>query len=284
MFVEVVELVKSIPVIMWSGVVGAFLALAGVMLSNSSGNRRLEIQLRHDAQERAKDKISNLRKEVYLKAVEDIALVNVQISTVANRDLTKLDIGAELQTISASMEKVRIVGEGLTAKVAEELGCAYGILIVSLLPKIVSVQSAQLDIDINDSGYNKAFAESTRVLGEIQRFNEAARQDVEIFQALQRSYQWFSNRSQEYLDARGLAYQQRDQKLREFSEALLPEMKEISKIQLKLIASIRGELGLPVDLPELQRRLERHWNVMAATYGDAMKGVQAEISESNSEG
>ncbi|MGE8062755.1 hypothetical protein [Pseudomonas sp. NPDC089547] len=275
-WLEILELLKSIPSAVWSGVVAALSALAVVTISNRSSNKRLEIQLKHDTEEKAKDKISNLRKEVYLKAVEDISSINTHISAIASRDLTKTDLNAELQMITASMEKLKIVAEPETAKVADELSQAYGILILSLLPRFVPLHEALSDIEINGDLYDKSFADACRVLRQMQDFNEQARQDMMVFEALQRSYEWFSDQSEQYADARAAAYKQRDERLLEFNAGLLPEMKKIAKIQLRLAMSIRKELSLTFDAAEMERRLERSWAVMGASYGDAMKGLREE--------
>ncbi|MCO7535894.1 hypothetical protein NJH24_14040 [Pseudomonas asiatica] len=282
MSLEFVEYLGLIPSTVWSGIVAASSALAGVLISNHSSHKRLEMQLKHDASEKAKDKISNLRKEVYLKAIEDISSTYIHMSTIASRDLTKTDLNAELHTITASMEKLKIVAEPETAKVAEDLSQAYGVLVLNILPKMVPLQDAQSDIQINDDLYNKSFADASRILQQMHSFTEEARQDIVVFQALQRSYEWFSNQSQEYADARAAAYDQRNERLLEFNRDLLPRMKELSKIQLKLTACIRNELSLFCDVADMERRLERTWAVMEAGYSDAMKGLQAELGDSKS--
>ena len=276
MWLETVGLLKLVPSAVWSGVVAAVSALVVVFISNRSSNKRLEIQLKHDADEKAKEKISNLRKEVYLKAVEDISSTNIHISAIASRDLTETGVNSELETITASMEKLKIVAEPETAKVAEELSQAYVLLILSVLPRIVPLHDARSDIEINDDLYNKSFADASRVMQQMHRFNEEACQDMVHFQALQRSYEWFSNQSEEYAEARTAAYKRRDELLLEFNAGLLPRMKELSKIQLRLTGCIRKELSLSFDLAEMERRLERSWAVMAASYSDAMDGLQAE--------
>lgn len=274
MYVDILACLKSVPDVVWSGIIAACVALAGVMISNASNTRRLLMQLSHDAREKANEKINHLRREVYLKAVEDIAIVNIQLATIANRDLAKFDISLELQTISSSMAKLKIVAEPETAKVADELNAAFGVLFLSVLPKLVPLQEAQTDIDINDSAYQSSSLERSRVLRDIQKFNEEDRQDASVRQALQKSFDWFQAQAEQYAEARALACQRRDVRQREFNAMLLPEMKELSKNQLKLIVSIRKDLGVSTDMAEMQRQLERHWAVMEAGYGDAMKGLK----------
>jgi hypothetical protein len=274
MYCETIEYLRSVPDVIWSGVIASCITLAGVMLSNWSNTKRLEKQLSHDAKERANDKISNIRKEVYLKAVEDIATTNIHVATIADRDLTKSDMSIEFQTIAATMEKLKIVAEPKTAILAAELNVQFGALVLKLLPKLVPLHEARSDIEINNTAYDKALADASRVMQEIHKFNEDGRQDVAILQALQKSHDFFRHQFEQYAEARSQAYEKCDVRLRAFNEELLPQMKELSKTQLKLIVSIRNDLGVTTDVGELQRQLERHWAVIEAGYSDAMNDLQ----------
>ncbi|MNT94774.1 hypothetical protein D3C72_2365300 [compost metagenome] len=57
---------------------------------------------------------------------------------------------------------------------------------------------------------------------------------------------------------------------------LFPEMKELSKVKLKVFVAIREDLGIACDVADFQRQLERQWAVMEASYGDAMKDLKGD--------
>lgn len=274
MYCEAIEYVRSIPDVIWSGVIASCITLSGVMLSNWSNTKRLEIQLSHDGKERAKDKISSIRKEVYLKAVEDIATTNIHVATIADRDLTKSDMNLEFQTIAATMEKLKIVAEPKTALLAAELNVQFGALVLELLPKLVPLHEARSAIDINNSAYENSLADASRVMRDIHKFTEDGRQDVAVLQALQRSYDFFRKQFEQYAEARSQAYERFDVRSRAFNAELLPQMKDLSRTQLKLIVSIRSDLGVTTDVAELQRQFERHWTVTEAGYSNAMQNLQ----------
>lgn len=273
---EIIELIKLVPDVIWSGIVASAITLFGVMVSNKSNTSRLLLQLNHDATEKSKERISKLRHEVYLKAIEDIHVTNIQLGALANRDLTKSDMTLEFQVITASMAKLKLVAEPETTRLAGELGVAFGALFLKLLPQVLIVQNAKTDIEVNDSSYSSAFAEASRVLRDMQKFTEEGRQDWVVHKTLQDSYEFYSSQAQKYVDARALAYDVHGDKLREFNAMLQPEMKELSKVQLKVLVAIRKDLGIACDVADLQRQLERHWAVMEAGYGDVMKDLKGE--------
>ena len=265
---------KAVPNVVWSGIVASCITLLGVMLSNGSNTKRLKLQLDHDAREKSKDKVNNLRKEVYLKAVEDIEATNIHLSTLADRDLANLNMNAEIQAIGASIAKLKLVAEPETARLAGELSAAFGALFLKLMPRLVPLLEAKSDIEINDSAYMSSSAEASRIMREIHKFNEEGRQDADIFQVLQRSYEFFCDQAKQYADARSLAYDERQVRLNQFNAMLLPDMKELSKLQLKVRIAIRNDLGIASDIADLQQQLERHWAVMEAGFGDAMRDIK----------
>lgn len=109
----------------------------------------------------------------------------------------------------------------------------------------------------------------------MNRLKEEGRQDRIVFQNLQGSYEFHSNQAQQYAEAVALAYENLHAALREYSMKVFPEMKELSKLQLKVMVAIRTDLGIACDVADLQRQLERQWAVMEAAYGDAMKNLKA---------
>lgn len=284
---EIINFIKTVPDVIWSAllasgialfgvVVASGITLFGVMLSNKSNTSRLMLQLDHDASEKSKEEISNLRREVYLKAIEDIEVTNLHISNLPSRDLTNLNLTSELQAITGSIARLRLVAEPKTSILAGELGVAFGALFLKLLSPLGVVQDAKAKIEINNKLYESLSAEASRVMREMNKFNEEGRQDAIIFKALLNSHEFFSSQAEKYADALTLAYEKLTVGLREFSMMLFSEMKELSKFQLKVMVAIREDLGIACDVADFQRQLERQWAVMEAGYSDAMKDLSGE--------
>lgn len=276
MLSEIICFLKSVPDVIWSAIVASGITFFGVMLSNRSNTNRLVLQLNHDASEKSKEKISNLRREVYLKAIEDIEITNVHIGNLATRDLTNLNLTPELSAITASMAKLKLVAEPKTSILVGDLSVEFGALFLKLLPQLAVIQSARTGIEINNSLHDSSSAEASRRLNDMHKFNEEGRQNTTVFQTLKNAYDFFSEQAQQYADARSLASDVFNMRLQEFNAMLLPEMKELHKIQLKVAIAIRKDLGIACDVAELQRQLERHWAVMEAGFGDAMRDIKKE--------
>ena len=87
---------NGVPAIVWSGLLGASLALGGVLISNSGNNRRLKVQLQHDAIEKNKDRVTNMRREVYLKAVEDMTVASQHLGNLPQRDVLESNLALDM--------------------------------------------------------------------------------------------------------------------------------------------------------------------------------------------
>ncbi len=66
--------------------------VGGVLISNGSNTKRLKLQLQHDANEKTKERTAALRREVYLRAVEELVKANAHLATLPQLDLSKTNL------------------------------------------------------------------------------------------------------------------------------------------------------------------------------------------------
>ena len=270
MWQQIFQAIKEIPDVIWSGVIAALIALGGVWLSNISNNSRLNLQLRHDADEKSKERVYSLRSNVYLGVAEYIETTNIHLSTLSGRDLTKLDMSMELQAIAGAMAKLKLVAGAETSKVATELGSAFGSVFLKLLTCLAPLQEEKTQIEIYDKLYHEATDEVKRIQHEIDKIVQNGDLDYLKYQALDSALNFNLEQSSGYAETRSEAYERHNIKLQEFNSHLMLEMKGVTEIQLRLMISARNDLGLESDSKELRRQLELQWSVMQAAYKDSI--------------
>src|ERR1051325_8996126 len=128
-----IEFLASVPPpVIWStvsGLIGAVIALigalGGVALSNVSHSKRLRIQLQHDAAENAKERKAQLRRDVYLVAVEEIAKVTSHLGSLAQVDVTTTNPADALKGFQGATAKLVLVAEPKTALLVSDLASKY---------------------------------------------------------------------------------------------------------------------------------------------------------------
>lgn len=148
-----ISLLASIPGVIWSGVVGAALALCGVLVSNRGNTARLRIQLDHDAREKGKERTAALRRDVYQRVVEELVKANVHLAGLPSLDPTKVNIGEGLQGFFSTAARLQLVAEPKTALLMNTLVSEYGELLIDLMAELMPVHAAQSDIQIADRQY-----------------------------------------------------------------------------------------------------------------------------------
>jgi hypothetical protein len=123
-------LLQSIPNVVWSGLSAALLTLAGVLISNWSNTNRLKIQLNHDAQQKAIERIIGLRREVYLEVMEELTRANTHLASLPQLDFTKVNPADGFQGFLSTAAKLQLVAEPKTALLVNDLVADFGEIIV----------------------------------------------------------------------------------------------------------------------------------------------------------
>lgn len=253
---QILYYLTKIPDVVWSGLLASALTLAGVMLSNWSNTKRLVKQLSHDSEEKAKDRINSLRKDVYLKAAEEMAKANGYLGKITQIDPTKENVGDGLSEFFAASAKLQLVCQPNTAQLAGELVTRYGEILLGLIAKASPVHSLKTTIRTADDFYDRNQAEVTRILAEMTQLNESGQPNPIRFAALERSYESAQRAANHFAEQRSKAYEQHDVAMREYLIELLSQIRSVGTLQVQLTAAIRSELSLATNLAEYEARLQ----------------------------
>jgi len=251
---------NNIPAVVWSGVVGSFITIVGVLISNQSNTKRLMLQLKHDASENAIERSSELRRAVYLDAAEELTKASSHLASLAQIDIVKENLADGLNGLFAVFAKLQLVAEPKTALLVNKLGGAYSELFMKILPKLMPLKNLQSDISINDDFYNQKFAESSKILLKISDFNETSQADIDIFNALKNKLTETQKQAQLYADNRNSAWKSFNNLHLDFLRELLIEMRAIGEMQIPVMIAIRQDLGLTSQLQDFRKQLEMQWN------------------------
>lgn len=270
---EIISIMNTIPVMVWSGFVAATAALAGVLVSNSGNNKRLKLQLKHDSQEKNLDRITAMRREVYLKAAEDMTRANSIISDLPNRDLMEGDICSEFHSLFASCAKVQLIAESDTALKVSLLVEYYGMLLVRLMSQLTPLQGAKLKIKIHTESREEERGHSKRLSKEIALFQESARSDANILKALIDSRHGhdinITQLDKIITDVRG----EHNELLKAFNQNLMIEAYKISKAQIPALVAFRKDLGMHSDVEMFAAQLEASNNNIQSEVGAALSKI-----------
>jgi hypothetical protein len=241
------DLVLKIPDVVWSGIIASVLTLSGVLLSNRSNTNRLLLQLHHDATEKDKQRKADLRREVYLKAAEELVKASAHLGSIPQIDLAKTNAADGLQGLFAALAKFQLVSEVHTSALASQLSGKYAELLFRLTARSIPIQELRTDIEIVSDHYNRTQTEIQRVLAAMTKENESGKPDQSVFEALSKSFEFQQEKSAQLASERNELWRQRNAEHLKFSRSLVPETKEIARISVLVMVAIRNELGVGGD-------------------------------------
>jgi hypothetical protein len=103
--------VGTIPTVVWA----ALLALGGVVLSNRENTKRLIRQLQHEAAENAKNRISEVRRQVYAQFAHELTRANGFLASIPTLDPGKSNLARGLAALAGEAAKVQLIAEPKTS-------------------------------------------------------------------------------------------------------------------------------------------------------------------------
>lgn len=272
---NIFQLVQSVPDVIWSGVIASVLTLSGVLISNRSNTTRLKTQLAHDREEKMKERTLSLRREVYLKAAEELVKLNAYLGSLPQQDLTKGNLGDGLigfQTVSA---RLQLVAEPRTSFLAMRLSGSYAELFFELMPHIMILGRAKSDIQIAEDFYTKANNESQRILSAMTQQIETGKHDQQAFDGLQRSFQFSQEQLVKFETKRSAAWALFNRANIDFARNLYSRIREIAPHQINLMVEIRRDLSLTGDLSEVKEEMQKQYDRLAERLAQFIQSIES---------
>jgi len=268
---------KSIPDVIWSGLIASFLTFGGVLIADRNNTARLKLQLAHDAEEKAKERLAVLRRDVYLRTVEELVKANSHLATLPRLDFSKSNIADGLSGFFSASAKLQMVAEAKTALLVNGLSSRYAELTIELIPYVKSVGRAKSDIDITDKFRSAERAEIDRILVEMRKLNESPQPNPESFQVLKQSADFHHEQLRKYSEEQDTAWKAFHASSLTLYRYVLKEFKDISALQIPVMTEIRRDLGLKDgDLRKLEEQMRTQWDRMASRIDTAIVGLQTE--------
>lgn len=253
--VEIANSALSIPTIVWSGGVAALISLIGVLISNRSGLERLREQLRHDAAQKHRDRVFDLRKDVYLELTAQISRANSHLGALAGKDAVDEDIAEPISAVMVGLSKLQLIGSREAAALAAELTALYGEALFNVTAAAAPLHDLKSDIKFSGQMFDEYFDQAKRANAEIIAHIETGAQDEARIAALQKCYEIYRDSFQKYSRERDEAWKKHNSLHKDFLRVVFGEVKKIAPVRIRLECAIRSEIGLDSDTSQLFARL-----------------------------
>lgn len=268
------SLLHRIPNVIWSGVIASILTFFGVLYSDRSNTRRLRIQLKHDGDEKARERVATLRRDVFLSAAEELNKVNSYLGSLTQMDIVKANIGDGLQGFYTAAAKLQLVAEPKTALLANQLVVSYTELFLRIMPNLGRIQEARTEVELNGVFYDKAQVQVDRILAQMAHLNESAQMTQPVFMALQQAFVNNQKQTVDYAEARSVAWEKLNRLSADFIRQLLSEFTLILESQIPLLIEIRRDLGLTTELGVFREQLKEGYKKLSTQMEITLRTLQ----------
>ena len=111
---NLISLLESIPPAFSGVIIGSFLTIIGVVLTNISNTKRLRLQHEHELKIRNKERDLNMRREIFMDAMEAISAGITAISRFSELSETPETLMQSYSKLTSKLGKVTIVGQNET--------------------------------------------------------------------------------------------------------------------------------------------------------------------------
>lgn len=270
------DFIRSVPDVVWSGLLASGLTLGGVLISNRSNKSRLEMQLNHDSTIKSQERTASLRRDVYLDAAKKMPKALSSLIEPSDRDESFI-VSPSLSDFFSVAAQIQLVAEPVTASLVSELVSKYNDLLMRSAFSRAVLGKAISDRNGWEKKYERSVSESERVLLELNKLKEVPPADSKIIDAVLGSYErYFAEAEEARLELDGAETRVRIERLR-LLKSLLPNVKEIAEFQVSVLVGIRKDLGLTsnVELLELQAKKELMVMENAINYLDELVGLHS---------
>lgn len=226
---------------------GSFFTITGVILTNRSNTSRLRIQLDHDRQIKKQERELNLRKEIYLAAVEAISAGLGVIGRIGNLNISYDKLMESFADKSPSIAKVNVIANNDTIKALaafmEEL--TSGLLRLS--HERLKLSAVQQRISFIQKEIDKASDERDRMIGLMKEYNLEGSNDKQRWAIIEKNSEFERKRIE------GLSKEKSKLELELFPAQMVlarecqSESAVLANLLTPLIGCVRAELELPFD-------------------------------------
>ena len=271
-------MIKAIPATFWGIVVGSLITMFGVVLTNIGNTRRLRIQHEHEQELESREQDLNLRRSVYLDAMEAISAGMVAVGRFGEMTTPYPELMKSYSDRAPALAKVPIVGREETIEAVANFSQGLTAAFLRLSSRREQLNALWQQHAAVDKKLESVIQERDRVYALIEERRVGETPDEMQLRSLQRIY-----------EAKQLRIEELRAELAEIEGRLYPaqmtlvrkgveETAGLDRLITPVISAMRAELELPFDAEFYSRLVESSHQKLEA-YLEAFAGDVAPLFE-----
>jgi hypothetical protein len=269
--------VSLVPDVIWAALIASGVTLLGVYFTNRHYTKQQTAQLTHEKSENESDRKLELRKSIYLAVAEQLTVANQHLMTLSDVDLANTNPAERLQEFFKSTAKASMVASDETATVLNTLVMTFSEAFFALLPELIPIQKLRIEANIQNGFYERYQGEAQRILASMTQFNEEAKANSQIWNALSNNLNFNVEQSAKAAEARNVANKNLYRLKQDYSKKSFVWLKSVADATPAVLVSIRKEMDISTDINAYKDELERRFVRMSELLEGAFKKLNNEF-------
>lgn len=239
---------------------------------------RLKKQLKHDSNEKYKERLGSLRKDVYLQIYSSICEFQMHMGSLASKDPSSPEFAQPFQELSSQLSRVQLVGGQEVAQSAGRFAAAATESMFRLMVAAQPLQWKKIEINLSDKSYNQFYEKADNIISAMNAERESGTPSKDRLDELRKSLENYTALYTQHSTERSDRWREYLELQKDFRKSATSEARKIAPEQAALYASIKNELGIPTDsgqvlqdMIQIQDRVEESAQSLLAHF-DAQKG------------
>jgi hypothetical protein len=261
-------MMQLIPEAVWAALLGSFLTLLGVFLTNRHHHALHLMQLKHESREEDRRRKFEARADVYLAAAAEMAKANQVLGNLSSIDFSKENPGDLLSGFVGAANQAVLIASDEAAEAINDYLSAFMAAFFHLLPRLSPLHDAKTERDIQDNLYETYRSETNRILATMTHINETGNHDTVDWDRLNSNFEFNQAKMQEAGEARSKAWDEINRLNLEFMDDMVDQSKNMARSVLPALVAIRADLDISTNLDLYRRQLEKRLALLEELIGD----------------
>jgi heme exporter protein D len=272
MVLELIMWLKSIPDVVWAAVIASVLTITGVIVTNIWNKKCLMLQLKHISNENDKEREMNLRRDIYLPAVEATTSAISFLARLPDVNISEYNTLSE--KLGMAMAKIEIIANMGTITAVAAVNEKFTVGLLDLTSKRVPLMEIEGNIQLFDKIIQKNTVERDKTLEQMKEFNAQHITDEGIWKIVKDHFDDTQAEVSKYLEKLDKE-RERHYKLKlEFLLECIRTGINIQKMLPSAVIAIRKELGLLIDEAEYQKLCQKSLDTLESKFETFLSSLQ----------
>lgn len=210
----------------------------------------------------------NIKKEVYLEAVEALTRSLISLSSLPNLNIPSEQISTEITNNSGAIAKIDIVGSESTVKAVTTINAAIGAAIIDLMLERGNLTIRKNQIDLLDNLRQEESGEINRYLSMMTNMNLEGIVDKRLWDRINDNYEFHTKQRDKYTKEIDELWKIQNKEHLQFTKKCMDSYFNISSLIPDAILSVRQELGLKISNEAYLDIFNKHMEIGKQVFKD----------------